>query len=74
MDAEDTINQPLPPLVKSASRSSLDESVSWFHGKITRDAAERTLETMSPSSKSGSISVEESYLLLYISSFDSSSS
>ncbi|GFT73185.1 tyrosine-protein kinase HTK16 [Nephila pilipes] len=45
MDVEDTVNQPLPPLVKSASRSSLDESVSWFHGKITRDAAERILET-----------------------------
>ncbi|GIX89198.1 tyrosine-protein kinase HTK16, partial [Caerostris extrusa] len=44
MDAEDTINQPLPPLVKSASRSSLDEGISWFHGKITRDAAEHILE------------------------------
>ncbi|CAL1272831.1 unnamed protein product [Larinioides sclopetarius] len=44
MDAEDTVNPPLPPLVKSASRSSLDEGISWFHGKITRDAAEHILE------------------------------
>ncbi|XP_015921309.1 tyrosine-protein kinase HTK16 isoform X2 [Parasteatoda tepidariorum] len=43
MDAEDTLTHPLPPLVKSASRNSIDEGVSWFHGKILRDEAERIL-------------------------------
>ncbi|KFM71953.1 Tyrosine-protein kinase HTK16, partial [Stegodyphus mimosarum] len=45
MDVEDTLNQPLPPLNKSASRTSIDESISWFHGKITRDAAEHILDS-----------------------------
>lgn len=41
MDTEET---PLPPLNKSASRNSMDENISWFHGKITREAAEHVLE------------------------------
>lgn len=44
MDAEDAINQPLPPLVKSASRSSLDDGISWYYGNIKRDTAESILE------------------------------
>lgn len=44
MDMDDIFNQPLPPLNKSASRNSMDESISWFHGKITRDAAEHILD------------------------------
>lgn len=44
MDGDETFYQPLPPLIKSASRTSIDEGVSWYHGKINRDAAEHILE------------------------------
>lgn len=46
MDEDDvsTLSQPLPPLIKSASRTSMDDSISWFHGKITREAAEHVLD------------------------------
>ncbi|XP_013774828.1 tyrosine-protein kinase shark-like [Limulus polyphemus] len=32
-----------PPLLKSISRVSQDENIAWYHGKITRDAAEHIL-------------------------------
>ncbi|XP_023237515.1 tyrosine-protein kinase shark-like [Centruroides sculpturatus] len=33
-----------PPITKSVSRISQDENISWYHGKITRDAAEHILK------------------------------
>lgn len=33
-----------PPITKSVSRISQDETISWYHGKITRDAAEHILK------------------------------